>query len=337
VPTLPVAVEAFASLGLSIFDDYSLPAYLPSASLSSFLKRPILIILGFALSAFVLPAATNAPGVKSMRSEYLENLFSIGDKLLSGSSPQDEQGFQELKAHGVKTIISVDGAKPDVETARKYGMRYIHIPIGYDGTTLSNANRIAKAAETMDGAVYVHCHHGKHRGPAAVAVICESRGIWNTNQAEVWLKQAGTSPDYPGLYQMAATFQTSAACASIPTNFPEQATVSGLVDAMVEIDLRWDHLKAVQKAGYKVPTDRPDLVPEKEAVLLMEAYRELGRVKEAQDLGADFLDRLKKAEQQAASLHAFMKTGQPLKKERADELWKSTGQMCGSCHKAYRN
>jgi protein tyrosine phosphatase (PTP) superfamily phosphohydrolase (DUF442 family) len=296
-----------------------------------------LTVLALALSGLVHPAATNAPGVNSLRSAHLENLFSVKGKVLSGSSPHDEKGFQELKALGVKTIISVDGEKPDVETARKYGMRYIHIPIGYDGTTLSNANRIAKAADTTDGAVYVHCHHGKHRGPAAVAVICKSRGIWNTNQADVWLKQAGTSPDYPGLYQMAASFRKSADYSSIPTNFPEQATVSGLVDAMVEIDLHWDHLKAVQKAGYKVPPDHPGLVPEKEAVLMMEAYRELGRVHEAQELGADFLNRLKKAEQQAAALHGFVKAGQPLRKERADELWTSAGQMCGSCHKKYRN
>jgi protein tyrosine phosphatase (PTP) superfamily phosphohydrolase (DUF442 family) len=287
--------------------------------------------------AWPLAAQTNAPGAKSLRSKHLENLFSIEGKVFSGSSPHDEQGFQELKALGIKTIISVDGAKPDVETARKYGMRYIHIPIGYDGTTLSNANRIAKAADTSDGAVYVHCHHGKHRGPAAAAVICESRGIWNTNQAEVWLKQAGTSPDYPGLYRMAATFQKAADYAKFPTNFPERATVSGVVDAMVEIGLRWDHLKTVQKAGYKVPPNHPDLVPEKEAILLMEAYRELARVKEAQELGADFLGRLKEAEQQAATLHALVKAEQPLRKERADELWMGAGQMCGSCHKKYRN
>ena len=295
------------------------------------------IILALAIGALPLAGETNAPGVKALRSAHLKNGFSIEGKIFSGSLPHDEQGFQELKALGVKTIISVDGRKPDVEVARKYGMRYIHIPIGYDGTTLSNANRIAKAADTTDGAVYVHCHHGKHRGPAAVAVICESRGIWNTNQGEAWLKQAGTSPDYPGLYRMAATFHKSADYSKIPASFPEQATVSGLVDAMVEVDLRWDHLRAVRKAGYRVPPDHPDLAPEKEAILLVEAYRELARVKEAQDLGADFLDRLKKAEQQAASLHAFLKNGKSLIKEQADTLWTNAGQACGSCHKKYRN
>jgi protein tyrosine phosphatase (PTP) superfamily phosphohydrolase (DUF442 family) len=295
------------------------------------------IIFAVAIGALPLVGETNAPGVKALRSNHLENVFSIEEKIFSGSSPHDEQGFQELKALGVKTIISVDGGKPDVEAARKYGMRYIHIPIGYDGTTLSNASRIAKAADTADGAVYVHCHHGKHRGPAAVAVICESRGIWSASQGEAWLKQAGTSPDYPGLYRMAATFHKSADYSKIPASFPERAAVSGLVDAMVEVDLRWGHLKAVQKAGYKVPPDHPDLVPEKEAILLMEAYRELARVKEARALGADFLDRLIKAEEQAASLHAFLKNGKSLIKEQADALWKNAGQACSSCHKKYRN
>src|SRR5688572_15242056 len=192
----------------------------------------ILTIVVLALSAFLLLAATNAPGVKPLRSAHLENFFSIDGNVLSGSSPHDEQGFQELKALGVKTIISVDGEKPDVEAARKYGMRYIHTPIGYDGTTLSNASRIAKAADTADGAVYVHCHHGKHRGPGAVAVICESRGIWSASQGEAWLKQAGTSPDYPGLYRMAATFHKSADYSNNPASLPERAAVSGLVDAM---------------------------------------------------------------------------------------------------------
>ena len=106
---------------------------------------------------------------------------------------------------------------------------------------------------------------------------------------------------------------------------------------MVEVDLRWDHLKDVQKSGYRDPPHHPDLVPEKEAILLMEAYRELGRMKEAQQVGADFIDRLRKAEQQAAALHAFLKVGQPVIKEQAETLWMNAGQACSSCHKKYRN
>jgi hypothetical protein len=138
---------------------------------------------------------------------------------------------------------------------------------------------------------------------------------------------------------MAAEFRKSADYQSIPANFPEQAAVSGLVEGMVEIDARWSHLKAVQKAGYKVPASHPDLVPATEAVVLMETYRELARTREAKDRGADFLSRLEAAERDAAELHAFLKANlnRSIDAAAADTLWSKLAQSCAACHKKYRN
>ena len=71
------------------------------------------------------PVASDHPG--------LHNVFPIGDKVFSGSSPEGRAGFESLHAMGIRTIISVDGAKPHVDLAREQGLRYVHIPIGYDG------------------------------------------------------------------------------------------------------------------------------------------------------------------------------------------------------------
>ena len=296
-----------------------------------------MVVLVFSIGACVIYAGTDAPGVKQIASDHLKNVFSINNKVFSGGSPHDDKGFAQLKQLGIKTILSVDGGKPDLEMARKYGFRYIHIPMGYDGTTSSNANRILKAAEGSEGPVYVHCHHGKHRGPAAVAVICQGLGMWSASEGVAWMKAAGTSPDYPGLFSMAADFRKLDEYGAIPTNFPEQATVSGLVDMMVEIDARWDHLKIVQKAGYAAPKSHPDLVPAKEAMMLVEAYRELRRVKEARDLGADFLSRLETAEQEAAAIHALLKSDEKVDAPLANSLWSKAAQSCAACHKKYRN
>src|SRR5579883_2265955 len=57
----------------------------------------------------------------------LHNVYRITDKLFSGSSPEGDEGFRSLKELGVRTVISVDGSRPDVERARKFGLRYIHI------------------------------------------------------------------------------------------------------------------------------------------------------------------------------------------------------------------
>lgn len=301
--------------------------------------RPSCLVLAVWLAMSVVHAQTNAPGVKPLASGHLENVFLINNKVFSGGSPHDHKGFAQLKQLGIKTILSVDGGKPDLEMARNYGFRYIHIPMGYDGTTSSNANRLLKAAESSEGPIYVHCHHGKHRGPAAVAVICQGLGMWKGDEAIAWMKAAGTSLDYPGLFSMAADFakMSPGEYCNISTNFPEQATVSGLVDAMVEIDARWDHLKIVRKAGYAVPKSHPDLVPAKEAIMLVEAYRELRRVKEARDLGADFLSRLEAAEQEATAIHSLLKSNEKVDAGLADPLWSKAAQSCAACHKKYRN
>ena len=98
------------------------------------------------------------------------------ERLYSGSEPHGEEGIASLKELGVKTIVSVDGAKPAVETARKYGMRYVHIPIGYDGVPEEAGQSLARLMREAETPIYVHCHHGKHRGPAAVAVACVAGG-----------------------------------------------------------------------------------------------------------------------------------------------------------------
>lgn len=132
----------------------------------------------------------------------LHNVNPAAEKMLVGSEPEEEVAFQKLKELGVKTIVSVDGAKPDVELARKYGLRYVHIPIGYDGIEKESALAMTRVARESQGLTYVHCHHGKHRGPAAAAIICLAAGTITKPEAIDLMKRAGTGKDYVGLGAM---------------------------------------------------------------------------------------------------------------------------------------
>src|SRR5690348_5650109 len=78
------------------------------------------------------PPTTTAPPVAlepaigaKVEAAGLHNVYRITEKLYSGSSPDGDEGFRSLAKLGVKTIISVDGMKPDVEAAHKHGMRYV--------------------------------------------------------------------------------------------------------------------------------------------------------------------------------------------------------------------
>jgi protein tyrosine phosphatase (PTP) superfamily phosphohydrolase (DUF442 family) len=283
-----------------------------------------------------LPRPLNLPGI--------ENAFQAADRVYSGSQPEGDQAFAALQRLGVRTLISVDGTKPEVERAAKYGLRYIHLPHGYDGIASNTAVRLAQAAGTVEGPIFVHCHHGKHRGPAAVGVICQATAGWTTNQAVAFMKQAGTSADYPGLYRANLGFRVpdAAELARLPADFPARAEVSGLVDAMVEIDHRWDHLKAIQQAGWKVPANQPDLVPASEAKLLAETYRELQRTAEARAKGEQFLEQLRLAETRAEALQAALITSPASSPgtfalRPAEDAFKAAGQSCSACHRQFRN
>src|SRR5262245_14950937 len=66
------------------------------------------------------------PGAEQSRSDTakidapgLHNVYRITDKLFSGSSPEGDEGFRSLQELGIKTVISVDGARPDVGSAHK--------------------------------------------------------------------------------------------------------------------------------------------------------------------------------------------------------------------------
>jgi protein tyrosine phosphatase (PTP) superfamily phosphohydrolase (DUF442 family) len=269
-------------------------------------------------------------GVKKLKAPGIENFYALTDRIYSGGSPESEEAFQALARLGVKTIITVDGAKPNVELAHRFGMRYIHLPHGYDGIPAETAAKLVKAAKTFEGPIYIHCHHGRHRGPAAAAVVCESVAHWTPQAAENWLKAAGTAPDYDGLYRSVRENHppSDEQLAKVPSDFPETTEVSDLVDTMVEIDHRWDRLKEMaKKSDAKAPS---------EAVLLWEQIREAQRLPEAVKHGEKFLAQLAQSERMARSMADALRVT-PV---AAEDLHKAMGELthsCTSCHKEFRD
>jgi hypothetical protein len=276
-----------------------------------------------------------------MEARGLYNLFALGTNVLSGSAPESDEAFASLEKLGIQTIISVDGTKPNVELARKHGLHYAHLPHGYDGISKELQVQLAKAGQVLPGPIYVHCHHGKHRGPAAAAMICLANDHWTTAQGEAWLLTAGTATNYAGLYDVVRHYQmpTEEELRRAPSTFPEVTEVSGLVDAMVDIDGRWDLLKAVQAAGYVAPADHPDVIPANETVILWEHFREAQRLPEAAKRGHDFLERLKEAEERAKESERLLRllASDPSVRTRLDAAFDAVAKSCAACHQTYRD
>jgi protein tyrosine phosphatase (PTP) superfamily phosphohydrolase (DUF442 family) len=267
----------------------------------------------------------------------LPHAFRVSDRIYSGGSPEGEVGFAELERLGVKTTISVDGAKPDVDAATQHGIRYIHLPVGYEGIPRERVLELAKAAESCDGPIYVHCHHGTHRGPAAVAAIqlCIDPS-WDADRAEEWLKLVGTDPRYVGLWTLPRTLvrPTAAELERVPANFPSAAAVGDLARLMVDVDVTFDNLKLAKAAGWTRPKGRPDIDPPHEALMLVEHFREAARLDAAQKRGTEFIELLKQAAATTGELESALRN---CNSEGAATAFDRSAATCTSCHQRYRD
>lgn len=289
----------------------------------------------------VAPANTSMPGNRgvppaTIPASGIENFFKLTERVYSGSQPHGEDAFATLKKLGVTTLISVDGAKPDVAEAARFGLRYVHIPVGYDGISASNAWLLARAVQVSPGPVFVHCHHGKHRGPAAAALACQGIEGWSPTQGLGWMKTAGTATNYTGLWRSVREYHppTPEELKRLPAELPAQARVSHLAEAMVRVDHAWDNLKAIRAAGFKAPNNQPDLSPANESLMLWEALRESRRLEGIDQRGEKFLVELAKAENAARNLHEQLKST-PI--SGAEAAFQAVAGTCSACHKAHRD
>jgi protein tyrosine phosphatase (PTP) superfamily phosphohydrolase (DUF442 family) len=284
-----------------------------------------------------LGACTQAPTPAPARPEPtgLPNLHSLGADLWSGGTPDGDQGFRSLRGLGVKTVISVDGIRPDVERARRFGLGYVHLPVEYGGVSRERIAQLVRAAAELPRPIYVHCHHGQHRGPAAAALMrrCGSMG-WTADEAVAYLKAVGTDPKYEGLYANVRDFvpPTVAQFPAGRPDLPEVADVPGLTARMVEIDDLSDSLKRAKANGWR-SLDQAESAAHL-ALRLNEQFREAARLPDLAARPVSFHRRLDEAERATADLEAAVRAGDVTAAETAFDR---TATACAACHREHRD
>jgi protein tyrosine phosphatase (PTP) superfamily phosphohydrolase (DUF442 family) len=305
--------------------------------------------------AAVLPAADcqepreteeALPAVPAVRipDAEVENCFRLSRNLYSGAVPRGDLAFSRLRKRGIRTILSVDGEPPDVEGARRQGLRYVHIPIGYDGVPRDKFLALCQAMRVLPGPVFVHCHHGKHRGPAAAGLCALSGEGWTIEQAKSWMHEAGTDRRYLGLYRAVTDFRppTARELEEAPAELPESVAPPPIVGAMIEIDRTFRRLQAGYNQKFADNSRRADVPDAKETALILgEQLRELQRLKSEAPRDRDFDAALRLATRDAFDLEESLRLLEASLtdeiRDRALRAFQRVERACGACHAAHRD
>lgn len=281
------------------------------------------------------PAATNPAANAKPSKSPIARFTQLSPNLYCGGVPHGEAAFAMIAAKGIKTILSVDGEAPEIETAKQFGLRYVHLPTSYAEIAPENIPLMVKMTKTLPGPYFVHCHKGKYRGPTAAAIVgIAAKELDRAAALALVDKAEDLSTRYPGLRQSVERFQMpdDVALAAITDELPEVTEATPTVSAMVAIGALFDRINANWTANRKLTADR---ALEVESRLLAEHFHELIRVGMPASPDEEYDEEMAAAEQIAWSMTEFFKNG--TERSRGDGLIRAMEQSCVGCHAKFRD
>ena len=310
--------------------------------------------------AFASASEVQLPAQEPINDCGLRNAFRLSENIYSGSEPNSAEAFGRLQAWGVKTVISVDGKAPDVEAAARHGLRYVHLPLHYKGIEAEILARLVKTFREMPRPFYVHCFHGRHRGPAAAAV---GRLVLDGVSRETALAEmrqwCGTSSTYSGLYGSIARAELPSPqqSASLDWDFPSRHPVRAFRASMADLARCYDDLMLCKEQHWEASADHPDLEPAREAERMVELLRGISLLEEIRNSDADqrkwIANSLAAARDLAQAVSDVTDPSGPIDAQadigsfdfflgsepdgRAQEALARLSSNCTACHRANRN
>jgi protein tyrosine/serine phosphatase len=104
----------------------------------------------------------------------IPNFQIVSKELWRGSAPS-ESDLTELAKRGVKTVVNLRkpgaGTSKEETYARKLGLKYVHIPMGFGSPSPKSINQfLAIVTNPEYQPVYVHCLQGADRTGSVVGV-----------------------------------------------------------------------------------------------------------------------------------------------------------------------
>ncbi len=290
--------------------------------------------------AFACAALIQLPAGEPIDASGLHNTFRLSEKIVSGSEPIGRESFERLTHWGVKTVLSVDGKAPEAELAAKHGLTYVHIPLHYKGIDEQTLLRLAKVFRELPSPFYVHCFHGRHRGPAAAAVGRLVVDQVSRQQALAEMRQwCGTSPKYVGLYEAIAhsPMPSSSATAQLDWVPPTQMEVGSFRRNMSDLARVYDELLLASELGWSTSAEHPNLQASSSALRMRALFQELMMLGEVQEGPAQQLAWVEDSLEASTQIAQALQMNPPGPVGRTESALDRISQACSDCHREHRN
>ncbi|MBP9089811.1 tyrosine-protein phosphatase [bacterium] len=144
----------------------------------------------------------------SIAAPSISNFDIVSEGLWRGAAPSN-QAMQKLAESGVKTIVDLrlagPGAAEEATKAKKLGIKYVHIPLGFMGPSLFKVAQFLNIVnDPANQPVFVHCRYGADRTGALVAVFRVIHDHWTFSQAYTEMRSHHFKPWLASLKLMVA-------------------------------------------------------------------------------------------------------------------------------------
>ena len=152
------------------------------------MKRALLGLLLLAVSSCVMPcgaaAAPEQPAAaQAMTLEGVENLHRVNDVLYRSAQPTP-QGFSNLYAKGVRSVLNLREYHRDTRKARHTNLHLMAYPVAAGEVTVADIENCLRLIAGAPKPVLVHCWHGSDRTGIIVAAYRIIYENWSVAQAE---------------------------------------------------------------------------------------------------------------------------------------------------------
>ena len=217
---------------------------------------------------------------------------------------------------------------------------------GVGGITEDEVMQIAKSFRELEAPFYVHCFHGRHRGPAAAAIGRVALDGLERGVAIAEMRQwCSTAAKYEGLYSTVATATIPSAeqTAAYDFDFAPARHAVGMREGMIVMTRVWDEVKLVEANGWQPDEEHPDIDPLRSATIFAQLLRACDEAERPRGAGEDF------EEMMAAGLDGADRLVELLtdcrvegvapdeRLERLEAAFDVVSESCLDCHVDYRN